>query len=96
MMGGTVMPTPSEFWQDTIITDYIDPATGDNYTPLLVPTPESAASTARFRLAWRTCRPRWTGSPRASPTSIEGYSQSAQIAIDEKSTSSDRATRRLT
>jgi len=40
------MPTPSEFWQDGIITDYIDPATGGNYTPVLVPTPESFASTS--------------------------------------------------
>ena len=46
MMGGTAMPTPSEFWQDTIITDYIDPATGGSYTPMLVPTPESAAGTS--------------------------------------------------
>ena len=34
MMGGTTAPTPSEFWQDTIVTDYIDPATGQNYTPV--------------------------------------------------------------
>jgi hypothetical protein len=46
MMGGTTMPTPSEFWQDTIITDYIDPATGENYSPVLVATPESGASTS--------------------------------------------------
>ena len=46
MMGGSGMPTPSEFWQDTIITDYIDPATGGNYTPVLVPTPESFSSTS--------------------------------------------------
>ena len=46
MMGGSSMPTPSEFWQDNIITDYIDPATGDVYTPVLVPTPESAASSS--------------------------------------------------
>lgn len=46
MMGGSGMPTPSEFWQDNIITDYIDPATGANYTPVLVPTPESFASTS--------------------------------------------------
>ena len=39
MMGGTAMPTPSEYWQDTIVTDYIDTATGDSYTPLVVPTP---------------------------------------------------------
>ena len=46
MIGGTTMPTPSEAWQDTIITDYIDPATGGNYTPVLVPTPESFAITS--------------------------------------------------
>jgi hypothetical protein len=46
MMGGSGMPTPSEFWKDGIITDYIDPATGGNYTPVLVPTPESFASTS--------------------------------------------------
>ena len=46
MMGGSLMPTPSEFWQNTIITDYIDPATGADYTPVLVPTPESSASTS--------------------------------------------------
>jgi len=46
MKGGSTMPTLSEFWQDTIITDYIDPATGGNYTPVLVPTPESGASTS--------------------------------------------------
>jgi hypothetical protein len=46
MMGGTTAPTPSEFWQDTIVTDYIDPATGQNYTPVLVPTPESLATTS--------------------------------------------------
>ncbi len=41
MMGGSGMPTPSEFWQNTVIADYIDPATHGNYTPVLVPTPES-------------------------------------------------------
>jgi hypothetical protein len=46
MMGGTTMPTPSEGWQDAIITDYIDPATGGNYTLVLVPTPESLAPTS--------------------------------------------------
>ncbi len=46
MMGATGMPTPSEFWQDTIVTDYIDPATGSNYTPVTLPTTESYASTS--------------------------------------------------
>jgi PE-PPE domain len=43
MMGGTTMPTPSIEWQDRIIAAYVDPATGANYTPVLVPTPESEA-----------------------------------------------------
>src|SRR5947209_18234160 len=46
MMGGSGMPTPSEFWRDTTITDYINPATGGNYTPVLVPTPESLSTTS--------------------------------------------------
>jgi hypothetical protein len=83
MMGGSGMPTPSEFWQDTIITDYIDPATGGNYTPVLVPTPESFASTsvpdglADLQAAM--------GQQAANqPYLVEGYSQSAVIAIDEQ------------
>jgi hypothetical protein len=83
MMGGSGMPTPSEFWQDTIITDYIDPATGGNYTPVLVPTPESFASTsvpdglADLQAAM--------GQQAADqPYLVEGYSQSAVIAIDEE------------
>jgi hypothetical protein len=46
MMGGTAMPTPSEIWQDTIVADYIVPATGQNHAPVLVPTPEWAANTS--------------------------------------------------
>jgi hypothetical protein len=83
MMGGSGMPTPSEFWQDGIITDYIDPATGGNYTPVLVPTPESFASTsvpdglADLQAAM--------GQQAADqPYLVEGYSQSAVIAIDEE------------
>ena len=29
MMGGTGMPTPSTEWMDSIVSEYIDPATGD-------------------------------------------------------------------
>ena len=77
MMGGSFMPTPSEFWQDNIITDYIDPATGDIYTPVLVPTPESAASSsvpvglANLQAAMAHEQ------PAGQPYLIEGYSQSA-------------------
>jgi hypothetical protein len=83
MMGGTAMPTPSAFWQDTIITDYIDPATGQNYTPVLVPTPESAASTS-IPVGLANLQAIMDQQPAGQPYLIEGYSQSAQIAIDEK------------
>jgi PE-PPE domain len=86
MMGGSGMPTPSEFWQDNIITDYIDPATGANYTPVLVPTPESFASTsgpiglADLQAAMAHQQLIEPGDPYL----VEGYSQSASIAVDEK------------
>ena len=83
MMGGTAMPTPSEFWRDTIITDYIDPATGQNYTPVLVPTPESAASTS-IPVGLASLQAAMDQQPTGQPYLIEGYSQSAQIAVDEK------------
>ena len=41
MMGGTGMPTPSAEWMDSIISEYIDPATGGDYAPVVVTTPEA-------------------------------------------------------
>jgi hypothetical protein len=86
MMGGTTAPTPSEFWQDTIVTDYIDPATGANYTPVLVPTPESLASTSvPVGLAdLQASMAQQQAADPGQPYLVEGYSQSAQIAVDEK------------
>jgi hypothetical protein len=83
MMGGTTMPRPSEFWQDTIITDYIDPATGNDYTPVLVPTPESGASSS-VPVGLANLQTAMDEQPAGQPYLVEGYSQSAQIAIDEK------------
>jgi hypothetical protein len=83
MMGGTAMPTPSEFWQDTIITDYINPATGENYSPVLVATPESGASTS-LPVGLSDLQAAMAQQPANQPYLVEGYSQSAQIAIDEK------------
>lgn len=86
MMGGSFMPTPSEFWQNTIITDYIDPATGGNYTPVLVPTPESFSSTsmptglADLQAAMAAQQAADPGQPYL----VEGYSQSAAITVLEK------------
>jgi hypothetical protein len=86
MMGGSFMPTPSEFWQNTIIPDYIDPATGGNYTPVLVPTPESFSSTsmptglADLQAAMAAQQAADPGQPYL----VEGYSQSAAITVLEK------------
>src|ERR1700678_3256327 len=86
MMGGTTAPTPSEFWQETIVTDYIDPATGANYTPVLVPTPESLATTSvPAGLAdLQAAMAQQQATDPGQPYLVEGYSQSAQIAVDEK------------
>jgi PE-PPE domain len=86
MIGGTTMPTPSDAWQDAIITDYIDPATGGNYTPVLVPTPESFSSTsmptglADLQAAIAAQQLNYPGDPYL----VEGYSQSAAITVLEK------------
>jgi hypothetical protein len=86
MMGGTTAPTPSEFWQDTIVTDYIDPATGQDYTPVLVPTPESLSSTSvPVGLAdLQAAMAQQQAMDPGQPYLVEGYSQSAEIVVDEK------------
>jgi len=83
MMGGTTAPTPSEFWQDTIVADYIDPATGQNYTPVMVATPETLASnTVPVGLA--DLQAVMAEQPAGQPFVVEGYSQSAYIVVAEK------------
>ena len=81
MMGGTAMPTPSEFWQNGIITDYIDPATGGSYTPVLVSTPESFSSTS---VSEGLADLQAAMDQHTAPYLVEGYSQSAVIAVDEE------------
>ncbi|WIM86497.1 PE-PPE domain-containing protein [Candidatus Mycobacterium wuenschmannii] len=83
MMGGTGMPTPSEFWRDTIISDYINPTTGQDYTSVLVPTPESAASTS-IPVGLANLQAMMDDQPADVPYLVQGYSQSAQIAVLEK------------
>jgi hypothetical protein len=86
MMGGTTAPTPSEFWQNTIVADYIDPATGANYTPVLVPTPESLSTTSvPVGLAdLQAAMAQQEAADPGQPFLVEGYSQSAEIVVDEK------------
>jgi PE-PPE domain len=83
MMGGSGMPTPSEFWQDTIVTDYIDPATGGDYTPVLVPTPESFSSTS-MTTGLADLQAAMGQQAPDQPYLVEGYSQSAAIAVLDK------------
>jgi hypothetical protein len=86
MMGGSGMPTPSEFWRDTVITDYINPATGGNYTSVLVPTPESLSTTSNsVGLAdLQAAMANQELSDPGQPYLVEGYSQSAAITVLEK------------
>ena len=84
MMGGSGMPTPSEFWQDTIITDYIDPATGGNYTPVLVPTPESFASTS-VPTGLADLQAAMASAARGHALPCRGiFAERGQIAIDDE------------
>lgn len=86
MMGGSGMPTPGAAWRGAIIADYVEPATGHEYTPVLVPTPESFASTsvADGLAALQTAMAGQQTDHPDQPFLVEGYSQSAVIAIDEK------------
>lgn len=86
MMGGTGMPTPSQAWRDAIITDYINPATGGDYTSVMVATPESFASpsvpTGLANL--QDAIAAQIAAQPGRPFVVEGYSQSAMIAVMEK------------
>ena len=67
MMGGTTAPTPSEFWQDTIVTDYSNPATGADCTPVNsaeMPTPTAhRGQLARECFVWRQYQKTIWGTP---------------------------------
>lgn len=83
MMGGTGMPTPSQAWRDAIITDYINPATGGDYTSVMVATPESFASQSvpdGLADLQEAIDAQLAAHPD-DPFVVSGYSQSAMIAI---------------
>lgn len=83
MMGGTTQPTPSADWMNAIINNYIDPATGNTYTPVAVTTPETLAWTSSVQHGLADLQAAMAQQDR--PYLVEGYSQSAAIAVDEKS-----------
>jgi PE-PPE domain len=87
MMGGTGMPTPSAEWMDSIINEYIDPATGGDYAPVVVTTPEALPvdlTVAEGLADLQTAVGQQQLTDPGQPYVIEGYSQSALIAVDEK------------
>jgi hypothetical protein len=95
MMGGTGAPTPSIEWQDRIIAAYVDPATGGNYTPVLVPTPESEAySSAPVGLQdLQGAMAQQEADFPGQPYLVEGYSQrSGQPKSSSRSTATPRST----
>jgi hypothetical protein len=87
MMGGTGMPTPSTEWMDSIISEYIDPATGGTYTPVVVTTPANLPvdlSVANGLTDLQAAMTQQQLSDPGAPYAIEGYSMSALIAVDEE------------
>jgi hypothetical protein len=87
MVGGTFQPTPSVPWMDSIITDYIDPATGNSYTPVPVTTPETVPLDPSLQTGLADLQAAMTQQQAADPGApylVEGYSQSAILVADEK------------
>jgi PE-PPE domain len=87
MMGGTFQPTPSAQWMDSIINDYLDPATGARYTGVAVTTPETVPLAPSLQGGLADLQAAMTQQQAADPGApylIEGYSQSALIAVDEE------------
>jgi PE-PPE domain len=86
MMGGTFQPTPTAQWMDSIINDYLDPA-GASYTGVAVTTPETVplAPSLQGGLAdLQAAMAQQQAADPGAPYLIEGYSQSALIAVDEE------------
>ena len=87
MMGGTGMPVPSSEWMNSIINDYIDPATGASYTAQVVPTPANLPVDLSVHDGLADLQTAMAAQQLADPGApyvVEGYSMSALIAVDEE------------
>jgi hypothetical protein len=87
MMGGSGQTTPNASWMDAVISDLIDPATGQTYTPVAVTTPEELVFGYSVPIGLTDLQAAMADQQAADPGQpylVEGYSQSAIIAIDEK------------
>ena len=87
IMGGTGMPTPGSQWVDSMITDYINPATGNSYNPVVVTTPEALPvdhTVAEGLTDLQAAMAAQQVADPGAPYVIAGYSQSALITVDEE------------
>lgn len=87
MMGGTGMLTPDVSWMDSIITDYLDPATGNRYSAVPVTTPETfpvAPSITGGLADLQAAMAQQQATDPGAPYIVEGYSQSTWIVVAEE------------
>lgn len=87
MMGGTGMPVLRMQWMESILADYIEPATGASYAPIGVDYPAGLPVDHTVRIGLtdlQAAMAQQQASDPGAPYLIEGYSLSALIAVELK------------
>jgi PE-PPE domain len=87
MLGGTFQPTPTAPWMESILNDFVDPATGNSYTSVPVTTPETVPLDPSLQTGLADLQAAMAHQQLIDPGQpylIEGYSQSAIVVADEK------------
>jgi len=87
MMGGTGMPVARVDWMDSLLTDYIEPATGNSYTPVGVDYPAGLPVNHNIQIGLADLRAvidQLQASNPGEPFLVSGYSLSALIAVELK------------
>jgi hypothetical protein len=92
MVGGTTQPTPTVPWMNSILNDYIDPATGTSYAGVAVTTPETVPVDPSLQTGVADLQAAMAHQQLVDPGQpylIEGYSQGAILVADEKDALAD-------
>ncbi|MEZ0362705.1 PE-PPE domain-containing protein [Mycobacterium sp. pUA109] len=87
MMGGTGMPVARADWMDSLLADYIDPATGTSYTPVGVDYPAGLPVDHTVQLGLtdlHAAMDQLQAADPGQPYLVAGYSLSALIAVELK------------
>ena len=87
IMGGTGMPVARADWMNSLLADYIEPATGNSYTPVSVDYPAGLPvdHTVQIGLAdLQAAIDQLQTSDPGQPLLVAGYSLSALIAVELK------------